>query len=234
MATERESLARRMAQKQTNLQLIEDRMAEYVLSTDVSLQLVKEKAKLEDEIEDLERRLAALPPDDQGQRTNLTPAIPDRAELFRRLVKFTKSNELHDLCLLTHVDTSSFETTPHTTFVRELLLYLERRGEYDRFVQALAEHMPSVLVLDLMPTYPYNKLVQEAGPASMAQIDIVRTRRCADLKARIEEALTLINEYEAQVQLSNDPKDRRRAELELNRLQVNLAHYEKEYDELGC
>ena len=52
-----ESLRHQLAQARANLRLIEEREAEYVLSTDVPLQLVKEKQRLQQRIADLEARL---------------------------------------------------------------------------------------------------------------------------------------------------------------------------------
>jgi hypothetical protein len=51
-------LRRQLAEAQVNLQLIEEREAEYVLSTDVPLGLVKEKRRLRERIADLEAQLA--------------------------------------------------------------------------------------------------------------------------------------------------------------------------------
>jgi len=51
------SLRRQLAEARANLRLIEERTAEYVLSTDVPLQLVKEKRRLQQRIADPEARL---------------------------------------------------------------------------------------------------------------------------------------------------------------------------------
>jgi hypothetical protein len=51
---------RQLAAAQANLRLIEKRAAEYVLSTDVPLQLVKEQQRLQQRIASLEARLEAL------------------------------------------------------------------------------------------------------------------------------------------------------------------------------
>jgi formylglycine-generating enzyme required for sulfatase activity len=61
-----ESLNRQLKEAQENLALIEERIAEYVLSTDVPLQLVKEQRRLEDRIHRLERRIADSRPIDVG------------------------------------------------------------------------------------------------------------------------------------------------------------------------
>jgi hypothetical protein len=57
-----ESLTRQLKEAQENLALIEERMSEYVLSTDVPLQLIKEERRLESRIRWLERRIADLRP----------------------------------------------------------------------------------------------------------------------------------------------------------------------------
>lgn len=54
------SLRRQLAEARENLRLIEEREAEFVLGTDVPLQLRKEKRRLRKCIVELERRLAAL------------------------------------------------------------------------------------------------------------------------------------------------------------------------------
>jgi len=53
------SLRRQLAEARANLRLIEEREAEYVLGTDVPLQLVKEKRRLQERIAGLEARLEA-------------------------------------------------------------------------------------------------------------------------------------------------------------------------------
>jgi len=53
------SLRRQLAEARENLRLIEEREAEYVLGTEVPLQLVKEKRRLQERIAGLEARLEA-------------------------------------------------------------------------------------------------------------------------------------------------------------------------------
>ena len=53
------SLRRQLAEARENLRLIEEREAEYVLGTEVLLQLVKEKRRLQERIAGLEARLEA-------------------------------------------------------------------------------------------------------------------------------------------------------------------------------
>ncbi len=62
MAGEIEALQRELSQARENLTLIRERISEYVLSTGVPLQLVKEKRRLEERIRWLERRIVELCP----------------------------------------------------------------------------------------------------------------------------------------------------------------------------
>lgn len=64
MASGIESLRRQLEQERENLALIEERMSEYPLSTDVPLQLVKDRRRLESRIRWLERRIDELSPID--------------------------------------------------------------------------------------------------------------------------------------------------------------------------
>jgi hypothetical protein len=62
MTDENASLQHQLREARENLALIEERRSEYVLSTDVPLQLVKEQRRLEREVRRLERRSEALRP----------------------------------------------------------------------------------------------------------------------------------------------------------------------------
>jgi len=62
MSGEVEALQRELSQARENLALIQERMSEYVLSTDVPLQLIKEERRWEGRIRWLERRIAELRP----------------------------------------------------------------------------------------------------------------------------------------------------------------------------
>jgi hypothetical protein len=53
-----EALRRQLAEARDNPRLIEERESEYVLGTDVPLQLVKERRRLEERIAELEAELA--------------------------------------------------------------------------------------------------------------------------------------------------------------------------------
>ncbi len=57
-AQDSDSLKRQLQERRENLRLIDERIAEYVLQTDVPLQLKKEKKRLEQEIARLETQLA--------------------------------------------------------------------------------------------------------------------------------------------------------------------------------
>ncbi len=62
MSAEIEALQHDLKEARGNLALIEGRIADYVLSTDVPLQLIKEQRQLESRIRKLKRRLADLRP----------------------------------------------------------------------------------------------------------------------------------------------------------------------------
>jgi len=76
MPAEIEALQHDLKEARENLALIEERMADYVLSTDVPLQLVKEKRHLESRIRQLERRLAGLRPIEVLRRATKLVAGP--------------------------------------------------------------------------------------------------------------------------------------------------------------
>jgi nucleoside phosphorylase len=61
-----------------------------------------------------------------------------------------------------------------------------------------------------------------------------RARRCADLAAGIDEALSLIKQYDDERRLTDDPKARLRAERSIADLRVQLDGYQREQRELGC
>jgi len=62
---EAESLRRQLTEACENLRLIDERASEYVMSTDVPLQLIKERRRLRERIDELERRLG---PGSEGER----------------------------------------------------------------------------------------------------------------------------------------------------------------------
>jgi hypothetical protein len=76
-AADVESLRRRLAEARENLRLVEEREAEFVLGTDVPLQLVKEKRRLRRRIVNLEARLEAL--DHQRFESGNLPESGDRS-----------------------------------------------------------------------------------------------------------------------------------------------------------
>ena len=59
-------------------------------------------------------------------------------------------------------------------------------------------------------------------------------QRCADLAESITETLKLIKQYEDQQRLTNDPKTKARAALEIADLRELMVQYETEYQALGC
>ena len=62
MPAEIEALQHDLKEARENLALIDERMADYVLSTDVPLQLIKEQRRLKSRIGQIERRLAGQRP----------------------------------------------------------------------------------------------------------------------------------------------------------------------------
>ncbi len=62
MPAEREALQHDLKEARENLALVDERIADYVLSIEVPLQLIKEKRQLESKIRRLKRRLASLSP----------------------------------------------------------------------------------------------------------------------------------------------------------------------------
>lgn len=62
MAGQTEALERQLEEARENLALIQERMSQYVLSTDIPLQLVREERRLERRVRWLERRIAELRP----------------------------------------------------------------------------------------------------------------------------------------------------------------------------
>lgn len=59
-------------------------------------------------------------------------------------------------------------------------------------------------------------------------------QRCADLAENIREAWSLIKLYEEQRRLAGDPKEKRRAEREIQDLRQQAAEYKAEARRLGC
>ncbi len=76
MPAERESLQHDLKEARENLALVEERIADYVLSTDVPLQLIKEQRRLKSRIGQVERRLAAQRPIEVLRRATKLTAGP--------------------------------------------------------------------------------------------------------------------------------------------------------------
>jgi hypothetical protein len=72
MLSDVRSLERQLTKAEENLRLIEERMSDYVVSTDVPLSMVREKRELERRIDDLKSQLA------QVERRQLATARPAR------------------------------------------------------------------------------------------------------------------------------------------------------------
>jgi WD40 repeat protein/energy-coupling factor transporter ATP-binding protein EcfA2 len=86
MDSDRVRLQRRLNKARENLQVLQDRKAEYILETDVPMELVKNERRLSTEIASLEAQLAQLtvdvtpsaPPPDQERQQHLAEICPYR------------------------------------------------------------------------------------------------------------------------------------------------------------
>ena len=76
MPAESEAMRHELKEARENLALVEERMADYVLSTDVPLQLIKEQRRLKSRIRQLERRLADPRPVEVLRRATKLAAGP--------------------------------------------------------------------------------------------------------------------------------------------------------------
>jgi tetratricopeptide (TPR) repeat protein len=83
-----DSLRRQLAEARDNLRIIQERKAEFVLSTDVSLQLVKEERRLLDEIAGLEQRLAT-----PYAPSSIPHNLPPRSEFVGRQAEKARVHE---------------------------------------------------------------------------------------------------------------------------------------------
>jgi len=112
------SLRRQLDEAKTNLQMIEEREADYVLSTDVPLQLIKEKRRLQKRIAELEAQLASV-----GMSPTEAKAVTDsgrRASKGRSDVYSHYETGLHQLLSRVRRDHPRYS---------ELLVYQQRLTE---------------------------------------------------------------------------------------------------------
>ncbi|MEH2077577.1 MAG: caspase family protein [Nostoc sp.] len=63
---------------------------------------------------------------------------------------------------------------------------------------------------------------------------LTNQQRCQSLRNHLSESLELLEEYEQQERLTSDPKLRRSAKNEQERLRQEIASYEQEINNLGC
>ena len=63
---------------------------------------------------------------------------------------------------------------------------------------------------------------------------LTNQQRCQSLRNHLSESLELLEEYEQQERLTNDPKLRRSAKNEQERLRQQIAIYEQDINNLGC
>jgi hypothetical protein len=84
--------------------------------------------------------------------------------------------------------------------------------------------------------------VVQQGPAREEMSQLIPSQstqtgsdqRCTDLAENIREAWSLIKLYEEQCRLAGDPKEKRRAEREIEDLRQQVAEYEAEARRLSC
>ena len=77
-------------------------------------------------------------------------------------------------------------------------------------------------------------LIERALERALAALTEMQDREGAHLAEDIRETLSLLKEYEDMQRLTSDPRDRRRAATQIERLKTDLARYRAEYRELGC
>jgi tetratricopeptide (TPR) repeat protein len=89
------SLQRELAKARENLRVIRERMAEFVLSTDIPLQLVKDERRWLDRIADLERKVStqSTKASKLGLRRNSIESAPEQSQGDRR-----QACQYHKLC----------------------------------------------------------------------------------------------------------------------------------------
>jgi hypothetical protein len=77
----------------------------------------------------------------------LTPAptMPDSRTLYEVLIKHFNLEELHDLCFQRGIDYEEIKGDTKTTFARELVTYLERRGRLGELVEAVRQTRGNVI-----------------------------------------------------------------------------------------
>jgi hypothetical protein len=128
-----ESFKKRIANCQHSLDLIEERISEYVLPTDVPLDLKKAKEAKENELESLQKELQSTP--SQCDIPSLLPYMPDRTDqddALKQSIKQLNHERPRPVVCLIHGD----EHQCHDMFIQRLLdkslplmLYL---GESDK------------------------------------------------------------------------------------------------------
>lgn len=95
---ELESLQHQLTQAQENMRLIQERKSEYVLSTDIPIQLIKEEKRLQERINNLKKQIEQL---DLPQKQKIEEPInqqPTQDNPIRRLTR-TEINQFVDLLL---------------------------------------------------------------------------------------------------------------------------------------
>ncbi len=130
MSDQIDSLKHQLKETQENVALIQERMSEYVLSTDIPLQLVKEERRLESRIRWLQRRIADLRPIDVLRRATKLMVGPVAQTLTGEPWKPLRQRLLTQASKLPHaayMDTALMEETACDLiqFTREIRVLLE-------------------------------------------------------------------------------------------------------------
>jgi formylglycine-generating enzyme required for sulfatase activity len=102
---DKDSLQRQLAEAHENLRLIQERKAEFVLSTDVPLQLVKEERRLLDVIAELEQQLTAQPTALEAERERALPTATGYV-----FISYAREDQIYARKLANDLRARGFET----------------------------------------------------------------------------------------------------------------------------
>jgi hypothetical protein len=145
---------------QDNLRLIEERKSEYVLSTDIPLQLIKEEALIKSQIDALTRQILALEEYKPSDIHVGDVALKNREDIDKRqlrtyLIDKFDEEELAILCadvehalhadnIHVSVDLEIVGGKSKTSKVLNLIQFLDRRGLLGYLVRIVRESRPGL------------------------------------------------------------------------------------------
>ena len=129
-----ESLRRQLAKARENLRLIDERIAEYVLATEVPLQLRKERDNLLKRIETLERDLKSYP----GPR-NSVEDILDKARILLDKNELDEAIKLLKIARVQHHGNEDIERLYLESVYRRGVRYYMRESNLPGNCSALAD-----------------------------------------------------------------------------------------------